>query len=230
MTAIERTAYPRLRQSYYRKSDLQLYLPTAEELDYMQANDIRSDKMRLNFMLQLKTYQRLGYFTNLNSIPKAIVKQTRQVLSSPPAMKADYRHSDAKYRHQRLIRKYLGIDEHNENRDQLIAQLSEEAAQTMNDPADIINVVLEELVKQRYELPPFAALDRAVCNIRHRINNDIFNLIRQRLIEAKKTEILKKTLVKKKYDHKSPYHYFKRLPQKPTVTHFKELVAHHDDG
>jgi len=228
MTAIERTAYPRLKANYYRKNDLQLYLPTDEELDYMYSNDIRSDKMRLSFIVPLKTFQRLGYFPKLDAIPNIIIKQTRQILYSPRGMKPGYKNSDSKYRHRDLIRSYLNIDEDNEARDQLITQLANDAAQTMNDPANIINFVIEALVKQRYELPAFSSLDREICSIRHRINDDIFKMIRQRLASAKKITILTATLVKKDGEHKTPYNSFKRLPQKPTVTHFKELVSHNN--
>ena len=111
-------------------------------------------------MLQLKTFQQLGYFPNIHAIPKTIVRTIRQALGTPRAVKLGYQHADTKYRHRRLIRELLGIDENNKSRDQLIMQLAEEAAQTMNDPANIINVILEALVKERYELPAFSAIDR----------------------------------------------------------------------
>ena len=34
--------------------------------------------------------------------------------------------------------------------------------------------------------------------------------------------------MKESNEHKTSYHFFKRLPQKYTVTHFKELVSHHN--
>ncbi len=96
----------------------------------------------------------------------------------------------------------------------------------MNDPANIINAVIEELINQRYELPTFSVLDKTVCAIRYRINDEIFKKIRQRLAKAKKIHILLDTLVKKDTEDKTPYNQFKKLPQKPTATHFKELVSH----
>lgn len=228
MTAIERTAYPRFKESNYRKHDLQLFLPTDEECELMQTHDIRSDKMRLSFIIQLKTFQYLGYFPKLDTVPNVIIKQTRQRLCSPKGMKPGYKHADSKYRHRDLIRSYLQIDENNKARDELIIQVTHETAKTMNDPANIINVVIETLIKQRYELPAFATLDKTVCGIRHKINEDIFKTIRQRLTKAKKITILTDTLVKKDNENKTPYNCFKRLPGKPTVTHFKELVEHHN--
>jgi len=41
----------------------------------------------------------------------------------------------------------------------------------MEHPADLINVAVEELVKERYELPAFSTLDRLVGHIRTIVNN-----------------------------------------------------------
>ena len=35
-----------------------------------------------------------------------------------------------------------------------------QAAYTMSDPADLINVAIEHLIQQRFELPAFQTLDR----------------------------------------------------------------------
>lgn len=62
----------------------------------------------------------------------------------------------------------------------------------MNYPADIINVVIEELIHHHYELPTFDQINRLVKHTRAIVNS------------------------------------LKRLPKNPTITHFKELLAHHD--
>lgn len=229
MTAIERTAYPRLKtNSQYRQADLRLYIPTDEDFKLMRHERIMTDKMQLSFLLTLKTFQRLGYFIPLSSIPKVIIKQIRKSLSSPRGLKPGYGHESTKYRHRDIIRNYLALTQRNQGRDQLIEKLADNAAQTMNDPANIINVVIEELVKQRYELPAFSSLDKTVCAIRHRINDEIFECIYQRLTNHFKIAPLEKTLIKDSAAHTTEFHRFKRLPQKPTVGHFKELVEHHD--
>jgi len=100
MTDIERTAYPRLKEGNYRKNDLRLFLPSDDEFEVMRSNDIRSDKMRLSFIIQLKTFQCLGYFPKLDEVPKVIIKQTRQSLGSPRGMKPGYKHAAAKHHHR----------------------------------------------------------------------------------------------------------------------------------
>jgi hypothetical protein len=49
----------------------------------------------------------------------------------------------------------------------------------MNNPADLINVAIESLVKERYELPAFSTLDRSVRHIRTLVNLGIYeNLLK----------------------------------------------------
>ena len=51
----------------------------------------------------------------------------------------------------------------------------------MDNPADLINVAIEELVKNRYELPPFATLDRLVRHVRNLVNQQLFSQITSQL-------------------------------------------------
>ena len=69
MTAIERTAYPRFAKGRYRKQQLRLYEPMLEEINYMSSCNIRTDQQRLNFMVQLKTFQQFYYFPSLKEVP-----------------------------------------------------------------------------------------------------------------------------------------------------------------
>lgn len=204
------------------------YLPTEDEIQYMTENDVRSDKMRLNFILQLKTFQKLHYFTKLTELPKAIINKVVKALDMPKNIKPGYTHSDAKYRHRDLVKAFLSIETNNTKREKIIKNISVEKAKIMNDPADIINAVIEELIARRYELPSFSALDRTVSGIRHEVNEAIFSTIFKRLKKGRTIQALKKTLVKRDGEHKSDFHRFKRLPQKPTITHFKELIDHHN--
>ena len=44
------------------------------------------------------------------------------------------------------------------------------AVQTKDNPADLINVVLEELVRERCELPGYTTLDAMTATIRTEVN------------------------------------------------------------
>ena len=51
-------------------------------------------------------------------------------------------------------------------------EASRAAARTLEDRADIINFTLEELVRQRFELPAFSVLHRTAQNARATVNRE----------------------------------------------------------
>lgn len=51
----------------------------------------------------------------------------------------------------------------------------------MDNPADLINVAIEELIKERCELPAFSTLDRLVRRIRTLVNYRLFHIVISRL-------------------------------------------------
>jgi len=53
----------------------------------------------------------------------------------------------------------------------------ERTALRMDNPADLINVAIEEVVKERYELPGFNTLDRLVNHLRKEVNQKIFSQV-----------------------------------------------------
>jgi hypothetical protein len=102
-----------------------------------------------------------------------------------------------------------------------------QAAQIHNYPADIINVVVEELKKQHYELPTFKQLDRLVKHARAVINNHIFNTVYNSM-SAEQITVLDELLETKEDYQRSGYNALKSVPKNPTITHFRELMKHHD--
>jgi len=228
MTAIERTAYPRLKKSHLRQTDLQLYVSSTEEIAWMKQQNITEPKLQLNFLVQLKTFQRLGYFIPVNTVPSAIVDQVRQALTIADDIKTRYRNKDTLRRHRIIIRDYMDIIPVDKIIDEQIEKIAFHAAQTMNDPADIINAVLENITNLRYELPKFSHLDRIVCRVRNAVNQDIFEKIYKRLIHNNKIQVLGKILKKDATENFTPYQRIKTLPKKVTINNFKNLISHHN--
>ena len=106
-------------------------------------------------------------------------------------------------------------------------QVAYEAAQTMNNPADIINVVIEKLIHHHYELPTFYHINRLVKHTRSLVNRNIFKQIYQKLDDTL-LKALDDLFTIKPGHNKTGYNALKRLPKNPTITHFKELLEHHD--
>src|SRR3990167_58179 len=81
MSSIERTAYPRFSPGRILKNHEleQFYSLTPDELSYINQN-VRTPLMRLNFSVQLKTFQRLGYFSEFKTVPEIIVEHIKKCL------------------------------------------------------------------------------------------------------------------------------------------------------
>ena len=116
----------------------------------------------------------------IKDIPTGIIEHIKKAVRSRSSKTElnTYFSSGAKDRHIKLVRKYLGL-KHNDNNATraVIFQWALEAAKTKEALADIINVSLEYLVKEKYELPPFSVLQRLCQSARAEINNRYFDLL-----------------------------------------------------
>ncbi|MGF6889647.1 hypothetical protein ABIA39_009109 [Nocardia sp. GAS34] len=63
------------------------------------------------------------------------------------------------------------------------------AVTTKDNPADLINVALEELVRARCELPGFSTLDRLVAAIRAETNTALYAMVAARIDLAAKARL-----------------------------------------
>src|SRR5215470_2801864 len=149
MASIERTAYPRFTPTPSSKDLLLLYTPTEEERRFAQ-QATRFANHQLTCLVLLKTFQRLGYFPRLSDVPVMIVHYLRSVLRCGEDVAVGFPEPRTLYRHHRLIREYLGVTAYSAAACHLAARAVYDAAQTMDNPADLINVALETLIKERY--------------------------------------------------------------------------------
>ncbi|MBN3942077.1 MAG: DUF4158 domain-containing protein [Nostoc sp. NMS9] len=85
----------------------------------------------------------------------------------------------------------------------------------MDNPADLINVVISELIKHHYELPGFYTLDRLVRRVRYLVNQKIFNLVISQL-DNEYIQRLDDLLDSHPAVSRSPYNDLKQLPKRPT--------------
>lgn len=128
-------------------------------------------------MLQLKLVQRLGYAVPLADVPLAIVAHVcRKVrVRRPTKEKLEaYDASGDKSRHLKRVLKQLGLREFDASGRRWLTSRAVAAAQTKQELPDIINVLLEELVKHRYVLPGYTILLRTARAARERVNAAIF--------------------------------------------------------
>ena len=178
MSSIEETAYPRLLDDVAPQELEQLYTPTPKERAFVNGHKaLRRPITRACAMLQLKLMQRLGYSVPLAGVPLAITAHVCRKLKLPrPTLDALARYDgSAEYsRHRQLVLGVLGLRDVDAASMRWVAQRAEAAAATKQELADIVNVVLEELVKQHYVLPGFTVLLRLAKAAREKVNQAIY--------------------------------------------------------
>ena len=131
---------------------------------------MRTETGMLALMVMLKSFQRLGYFVALESVPTAIIAHLRKCLNFSAKVTAIPSLRSRRY-YQTAIRTYLDVKPYDQTASKLAATVIARTALVMEHPADLLNVAIEELVKERYELPAFSTLDRLVGHIRAVTNN-----------------------------------------------------------
>ena len=79
------------------------------------------------------------------------------------------RRTKSLYRYQAAIRGYRSVIPHGNSAEQLVGDTVLEAAETMSDPADLINRAVEALQAAATDLPAFSTLDRLRTAVHGRI-------------------------------------------------------------
>ncbi len=102
-----------------------------------------------------------------------------------------------------------------------------EAAQTKEHLADIINVMIEELVCQRFELPAFSRLDRVARSARIEVNQACFEQISGQLTFSQKKQ-LDQFLFEQNQAEQSWWAQLKYAPEAPTQKNVKRYLTYLD--
>jgi hypothetical protein len=154
-----------------------------------------ADQAFLALVTWLKCYQRLRNFPDLDKVPEVVVDHIRAALglSDTPAASVESVRTAARYRdyiRERLGVKYDATDVHG------VAEAAiRAAAATKDNPADLINVALEELLTSGRELPGYTTLDRMVAKIRTEVNRDVFATVARRITPARRAKLLELLVV-----------------------------------
>lgn len=227
MAAIEETAYPQLKLPLSRKVLQNSFTPTVEEIQFAQKH-CREPWAQICLLTLLKAFQHLGYFLMWSQIPGSIVNTVSQSLGYlflPDEVSADYDQSGNKYRHMRLVRKYLKVKSIGVETYTCMRQAAWEAAQTKEYLADIINVMIEELVRQRFELPAFSRFTREAGSVRQAVNQQTCERVSQTLSEKQKS-LIDHWLSEQSEQGQSWWQQLKKEPPAPTVRNTKRYVEH----
>ncbi len=219
MTSMDRIIYRRVKRSYTTKELIEAYTPTKEERHFVETMT-RSQQQQLNLLLWIKLFPCLGYFLGVDEIPSAIVTHVRKALSLSEELVPAYDHSRTLYRHHQVVREYSQILPYGKDARRAAIRTILRAVRMMDTPADLINAAIDELVKQRYELPAFSTLDRLVEHVRALVYGRIFRMVTTRITPSAQ-QVFETLLDAGTPLHRSYFSLLKLAPPSPTLSHLK---------
>lgn len=225
MPKISETAYPRLNANPTRK-ELQIFSPTPQERAFVW-NRTSSEVQKLRLLTWLKTFQRLAYFPSPDEISARIIDHIADAIGVERCSDAlgSYQGSSLKWSHHSLVREYLQVTAYGGVARKAANEACLEAATTRDDLVDIVNVAIEELIRQRHELPAYSTLVKIARTARLQINSEYYMLVFQRMSEKTKDRLRK---IFEANGRKSAWDSVKRERRNPTARHLQEFLNHLD--
>lgn len=234
MPAQIRSAYPRFPDALTPR-DLERHF-TLSDMDRQLADaHARGGVQFLTFLVLLKGIQYLAYFPEVTTVPDRVVLHLRGQLvdraASLPHRAAELGVSQATlYGYHQTIRQHLDIQAFRwEEVQPLLRGRLAQAAQTMNWVIDLINVAIEILIKERYELPAYSTLERLAATVRAEVHDTLFREIDEHLDDARALRAKLRELlagVRGRGDRTSEWTRLKALPKRATLGNLRELEEH----
>ena len=224
MTSIDRTAYPRFKRMITTRELADSFTPSNEEIEWARDMTL-SDPHLLALTVWLKSYQRLGYFPKLDEVPQVVVEHVREALRLPADVVAEVDATRTAKRHREFVRTRLGV-KYNAAKARILAEEAiRAAAQAKDNPADLINVALDMLIRQGCELPGYTTLDEATKTIRTQVNRGFFTATAARIGPAHRAG-LERLMVVDPATRRSAFDALKAPPKAATLGRFKERLQY----
>ncbi len=226
MTSLDRTAYPRFRRKPLTGEVATAYTPSEEEIALFNKRFNRSGPHRLAFAMLFKSFQRLGYMPALDEVPGYVINQLRTGLKLRRSVQPASVDRTTLFRYRRAILAHFKMRAFTGNALHVAAEAMATAAAVQDHPADIINIGIEALTRERIELPAFATLDRLARRIRTAINAGLHARIDSRLSDSDKARL--EAMLIAGQDGKSLQFKIKRRARKDSAANLRALLDHID--
>lgn len=155
MTAIDRTAYPRPGERLTREELQARYHLTETDRTFIRAV-ARGDAGRLTLAALLKTRRDSGRFPSPREIPGTVLSHLAAQLGmavQPPLLEEN-RGKQTLHRYRTAIRAHLGSTAFSKVGEGVVTRAVLGVAETMSDPADLINRAIEALRDARIDATP----------------------------------------------------------------------------
>ncbi|ODT74357.1 MAG: transposase [Pelagibacterium sp. SCN 64-44] len=182
MTSIDRTAYPRPGDPLTAEELNVRYLLNDADLFFIR-DKTPNDAGRLTLATLLKVRQDLGYFPSASDVhvgTLAFLAEQLDLVTVSPLLD-ETRQKTTLHRYRTAVRVYLGVSPYSDAAEQLVSTTVLAAAETMSDPADLINRAIEVLGKASIDLPAFSTLDRLVNHLRTQVHTRMYDQVTVRL-------------------------------------------------
>jgi len=145
MSSIYETAYPRFKPNLTEKELAEIYTPSTDELNFVHQR-LREHENWLLPLVYIKTGQRLGYFVSIADVPNEIIIHIGNIAGIGNLCKNELHilsRTGSGQRYRDLARNYLNLKSFDSEADSLAASVAKDAAQTKQELADIINIIIE---------------------------------------------------------------------------------------
>lgn len=178
-----------------------------------------ADPGALLLLLHLKAYQKQGFFSSSVDLPGDLRRHIAKCLGldkqPTKAQRQQYDRSATRKRHIPWIRTYVGSRTLDEAAHAWLSSQATKAAESREVLADIINILLEELVRHRFEIPGFTVLLRLAKDARATVNDRCYRSIVSELNDETKA-LVNDLLVSPPGIEISGWQRLKREIRKPT--------------
>ena len=230
MTTDFDTVYRVLRPDPSDRELKDLYTPTAAELAFLTTTAKRPTA-RLALAIHFKVFQYLGYFVHIKDVPERIRQHVAQCLGYKRLPKDDqlegYDTSGHKRIHMAAVRERLNVRPLVMSRDRAwLVSVARKAAETKHHVGGVVEQLIDELLRQRFELP---ALD-TLKNIAGDARTTVHDAYLQGVVDALSPEARQTIdgLLNRGSDPLTGWNALKREPRKPTNKEARFWLQHID--
>ncbi|SDR61289.1 Tn3 family transposase [Paraburkholderia tuberum] len=225
MATLERTAYPRFPEVLAPRELQTCYTPLPDELEWAR-RATRGERPRLGLLVLLKVFQQLHYFPPLDTISAGVVEHVRAAADIGDTVQFGYdtETSPTLFRHYAAVRTWLDVKPYyGTDANAIATRAAHTASLKMDQPVDIINATIDELIARDIELPAFSTLDRLTEQIHARAQSRLFKRVTRRLTDEQKLA-LDRLLARDLSSRQTAYNCIKRHAKRPSRQHLDILI------
>lgn len=197
----------------------EVFTPSVGEVEWARGKT-QDDQHLLALLVWLKAFQRLGYFPKLADVPAVVAEHVRGVIGLLEGTELAEAAERSAKRHRGFVRARMGVSYDAAGVRAVAAEAIRTAAQAKDNPADLINVALEQLVRAQCELPGYTTLDELTKKIRTEVNRGFFTLVAGRVDAAARARLARLLVVDPVTRH-SEYDGLKDVAQAASLGKFK---------